>query len=305
MVQVEEKKQYHYGLFYAIVCSVLWGFLPIYWQALRPIPSEAIIFYRILLVGIVCFFLSLKLFGWEGIKEPLRTKGVKAKFFIAGVLITANWSIYIWAVNANLVIQTCIGYYVEPLMVCMFGVVLFKEKLTKFKVIALALACVGVIIVLIHFKEIPLVALSIAITFATYAAIKKSVELPSILALFYETMFLMPLALVVIIYFEVTGTGVIGHAAPHQFVLLMMAGFLTALPLVLFGAAASRIPLVTLGIIEYIAPSITLIIGIFLFKEPFDQIQFIAFVVIWIGLIVFTFGEFRANWHAKEDDEGE
>lgn len=293
MEQKLERKQYRTGLLCSLSCSVLWGVLPIYWQALRPIESSVIIFYRIFLVGAVCFFAALKLYGMEGIKAPLREKGVKLKYFLAGVLITANWSIYIWAVNADHVIQTCIGYYIEPLVVCLFGIFFFKEKLTRHKLIAFVLACTGVVMVLLHFMEVPLIALGLALTFAIYAAIKKSSQLPAMLSLLYETMFLSPMALVIMIYLEVTGQGALGAGEPYQYVLLLLVGFFTALPLGLFASAANKIPLVTMGILEYISPSISLLIGIFLFKEPFDKIQFAAFMVIWIGLVFFSAGEYR------------
>lgn len=295
MDQEAEKKKYRTGLICSLSCSVLWGVLPIYWQALRPIESSVIIFYRIFLVGVVCFFASLKLYGWEGIKAPLREKGAKLKYFTAGVLITANWSIYIWAVNADHVIQTCIGYYIEPLMVCVFGIIFFKEKLTRHKLVAFALACAGVIIVLLHFMEVPFIALSLALTFAVYAAMKKSVQVPAMLSLLYETMFLSPIAFVVILYMEINGQGALGVGQTYQYVLLLMVGFCTALPLGLFAAAANKVPLVTLGILEYVSPSISLVIGIFLLGEPFDLIQLLAFVVIWIGLVFFTMGEYRES----------
>lgn len=286
---------YKKGLFYAIACSVLWGVLPIYWQALRPIESSVIIFYRIFLVGLVCLIMSLKLYGIDEIKKHLKPKGAKLKYFLAGLLITANWSIYIWAVNADHVIQTCVGYYIEPLMVSVFGIIFFKEKLTKHKLAALVLALAGVVVLLVHFMEVPLIALTLAITFATYAAIKKSYNLPSVLSLFYETMFIMLPALAVIIYLELTGQGAIGVGQPYQYGLLMLCGPITALTLAFFAEAANKVPLVTLGLIEYISPSLSLILGIFLFKEPFDLIQFIAFVIVWIGLAVFTLGEAKES----------
>lgn len=285
------KSLYHKGLTYALSCSVLWGVLPIYWQSLRPIESSVIIFYRIFLVGLVCFLVSLKLYGMEEIKRHLRPKGAKGKYFLAGLLITANWSIYIWAVNADQVIQTCVGYYIEPLMVSVFGIIFFKEKLTKYKLTALVLACAGVVVLLIHFMEVPLIALSLALTFATYAALKKHFDLPSVLSLLYETMFLMIPALAVVIYLECTGQGALAVCEPYQYGLLMLCGPITALTLIFFSEAATKVPLVTLGIIEYISPSLSLIIGIFLLKEPFDMVQFIAFVIVWIGLVFFTVGE--------------
>ena len=295
------KSSYHKGLVYALTCSVLWGILPIYWQALRPIESSVIIFYRIFLVGVVCLVLSLRLYGREEMKRHLRPKGARLKFFVAGLLITANWSIYIWAVNADHVIQTCVGYYIEPLMVCVFGILFFREKLTKYKLTALLMALAGVVVLLIHFMEVPFIALSLAITFATYAALKKSYSLPSILSLFYETMYLMLPALGVIIYLEITGQGALSAGQPYQYVLLMLCGPLTALALAFFAEAANKVPLVTLGLIEYISPSLTLLLGIFLFREPFDSVQFIAFVIVWIGLIFFTVGEKNDSDRQEEE----
>jgi len=291
----DSKNYYRKGLVYAISCSALWGILPIYWQALRPIDSSVIIFYRIFLVGVVSLAASLKMYGVGEIRANLKPKGVKLKYFLAGVLITANWSIYIWAVNADQVIQTCVGYYIEPLMVSVFGILFFKEKLTKYKLTALVMAMAGVVVLLVHFMQIPLIALSLAITFATYAALKKSFKLPSVLSLFYETMYIMIPALAVIIYLEITGQGAIGAGQTYQYVLLMLCGPLTALPLAFFAEAANRVPLVTMGLMQYISPSIALVLGIFLFKEPFDFVQFIAFVIVWIGLVFFTTGERKEN----------
>jgi chloramphenicol-sensitive protein RarD len=286
-----KNREYKIGMICAFASAVTWGFLPIYWQALRPIDSIVIIFYRIVFVALVTFLASLKIYGMEGIKAPLRPKGNKMKFFLAGLLITVNWSIYIAAVNADFVIQTVIGYYIEPLMVSVFGLLIFKEKLNRYKTIALFLAGLGVLIIIGYYKQVPMIALSLAITFAVYTAVKKSYRLEAILSLFYETMFLLPVAIIVIVYFEFNGVGAIGVGSPFQLFLLSLIGFCTAIPLVLFTMAANRISMVNLGIIEYISPSITLILGIFLFKEPFDLVQFICFVIIWIGLVFFTYGE--------------
>jgi len=286
-------KEYKIGMFCAISSAVTWGFLPIYWQALRPIDSVVIIFYRIIFVAMVTFIASLKLYGLEGIKAPLRIKGNKLKFFLAGLLITLNWSIYIAAVNADFVIQTCIGYYIEPIIISAFGVFLFKEKLGKYKTIALLLAGLGVLLILAYYKEIPIIALSLAVTFALYTAVKKSYRLEAILSLLYETMFLVPVAIGMVIYYEINGIGALGVASNFQILLLSFIGFCTAVPLILFTMGANRITMVNLGIIEYISPSITLFLGIFLFKEAFDSVQFISFVIIWIGLVFFTYGEYK------------
>ena len=288
------EKNYKLGLIAALGCSFLWGILPMYWKLLVPIPSSVIIFYRIFWVGVVTFFAALKLYGWERIKAPLKVKGNKLKFFIAGVIITLNWSIYIWAVNAGFIIQTSIGYYIEPLVVCLFGIIFFKEKITKYNLSAFVLATIGVLVVVIHFGEVPTIAIGLAMTFAIYAALKKLFNVEAILSLLYETMFLVPIALGVIIYLEMTRQGAIGVGEPYQYGLLMLSGLATAIPLGLFAIGANNLPLITLGVTEYLSPSMALILGIFVYNEPFDLVQFISFTIIWIGLVVFTIGEAKA-----------
>ena len=295
METIKPATEYKKAMTYAVSCKVMWGLLPLYWQMLRPIDSWVIILYRIVLVGICCLVGAVKLYGWEGVKSPLRDKKAILKYFLAGVLITANWSIYIWAVNADHVIQTSIGYYIEPIIICAFGVIFFKEKLTKHKMIAFIMACIGVVILLIHFREVPFIALGLGTTFAVYAAIKKSISLPAVLSLLYETMFLVIPALVLILIKEFNGTGAIATGEPYQLVLLMLAGIVTAVPLGLFSSAVNKLPLVTMGILEYIAPSLALLLGIFVMREPFDAVQFCAFAVVWIGLVFFTRGEIIDN----------
>jgi len=299
---VEERNTYKQGVFSAVGCSVFWGIMPIYWQMLRPIESSVIIFYRIVLVAVVCLIAALVKYRPAEIFAPLKDIKLVLTYILVGVLITANWSIYIWAVNADYVIQTCIGYYIEPLVVCVFGMVLFKEKLTKYKSIALGLACIGVAAVIIYFKEVPIIAISLALTFAIYAAMKKNLNKPPVISLFYETVFLAPFALAVVIYMEVTGTGALAVADGGKYALLMFCGLLTAVPLGLFANAANKVNLFVLGLTEYISPTISLIISIFYFREPFEQIQLIAFAIIWIGLIFFSYGEYKEYRESLESE---
>lgn len=280
--------------------------MPIYWQILRPINSWVIIFYRIVLVAVVCFIAALVVYDKKTIFEPLKDKKTVIRYVLAGILITANWSIYIWAVNANLVIQTCIGYYIEPLAICLFGIILFKDKMSKYKITAFVLAALGVAAVIIYFKEIPIVALSLAATFSIYAAIKKNFAMPPILSLLYETIFLLPVGLAVVIYIEVTGQGALDAVwgtESYKYWLLMLCGLFTAIPLVSFADAANKLNLFTVGLFNYISPTISLIIGIFMFKEPFEPIQLIAFAIIWVGLVFFSYGEYRESKESENIEE--
>lgn len=305
-MQRQRDRTYITGVISMLSCDVLWGVLPIYWQALRPIDSWVIIFYRIFLVGFVSGIATLKIYGIDKVKEQLKPRGSgimgsALKFPLAGLLITANWSIYIWAVNADHVIQTCVGYYIEPLMVCVIGIIVFKEHLTGYKLTALLFALAGLVVLLVHFRQIPGIALGLALTFAVYAALKKHFDLPAIMSVFLETLFLMPPALAVVIWLECTGQGALGVATPGKYLLLLCCGLLTAAPLSFFADAATKIPLIMVGLLEYLSPSISLVIGIFFMKEPFDAVQFAAFAIVWIGLAFFTYGEIK---YSKENQLG-
>ncbi len=283
------------GLISGLGCNIWWGIMPIYWQLLIPIESSTIIFYRIVLVAVVCLIAALIAYDKETIIEPFKDKKVVGKMILAGIFITANWSIYIWAVNAGHVIQTCIGYYIEPLVVCAFGLVVFKEKLDKWKTIALGFATVGVIAGIIYFGQVPIIGLSVAGTFAIYAAMKKGLNMPPILSLLYETIFIMPFALIVIIYLEATGNGAWGVGEPYQYFLMLLCGLFTALPLTLFADATNKLTLFAVGLLEYISPTISLAVGIFILGEAFEPIQLVAFGIIWIGLIFFSYGEYKGK----------
>ena len=305
-VTVDSKKNYRQGIISSLICNIWWGIMPIYWQLLRPINSWVIIFYRIVLVAVVCFIAALVVYDKKTIFEPLKDKKTVIRYVLAGILITANWSIYIWAVNANLVIQTCIGYYIEPLAICLFGIILFKDKMSKYKITAFVLAAIGVAAVIIYFKEIPLVALSLAATFSVYAAIKKNFSMPPILSLLYETIFLLPVGLAVVIYIESTGQGALDAVwgtENYKYWLLMLCGLFTAIPLVSFADAANKLNLFTVGLFNYISPTISLIIGIFMFKEPFEPIQLIAFAIIWVGLVFFSYGEYKESKDSEKKEE--
>ena len=300
-----ENTNYKNGLTCALVCAVIWGFLPIYWEALNPISSLVVILYRIVLMTLTC--LAIQFYQTRSIKAifaPMFEDRRKLLIYIvAGILITANWSIYIWAVQAGYVIQASMGYFLEPLLVCFFGMIIYKERANKWKKLSMGLAVVGLLVMVIGYKEIPAIAIGLATTFAIYTAIKKQVDLPPFQSLLYETAFLAPVALVAVLFMERSGIGAMETGGSGKLILLLFAGIATAIPMGLFSVAARKLPLLTLGLIQYIAPSIALVLGIFFFKEPFDIIQFSAFIIIWIGLIFFTCGEVAdiRNWTRKEN----
>ena len=291
---MNNKNEYKAGLTSALLCGFMWGIFPIYWNALKPVDSFTIILYRITLMSILCFIVCWRTMG---LKEAYRPMFESRKSFflylISGIVITINWSIYILSINSGYVIQTSMGYFLEPLIVCLFGMLFYHEYANKWKKTAMLFAVFGLIIMIVGYREVPVIAVGLGFSFAVYAAIKKLIKINPIQSLLLETTFVMPITLSLILYREFNGLGSLAVDGGSKFFLLMFSGFVTAIPLALFSYAASHLPLVTLGLTDYLSPSLSLIIGIFIFKEPFDVIQFSAFVLIWIGLVFFSYGEVK------------
>ena len=288
-------RDYKIGLICVLASQLIWGFLPAYWQALVPIPSWIIILYRMTTMFIYSYIAARLRYTKEEIWTPLKEKGAVVRYLIAGALLTTNWSIYIWAMTTGHMIQSSIGYYLEPIVICLFGVVIFKEKFTRYNLTAVVFAAVALIVMLIHYGQLPGVALGLAFTWATYSAIKKSSKNPPLVELVYETMFYAVFAVIGILVIETKGIGALSLGVPGKYALMFLSGLVTLIPIALFGSAAKKVSLFIIGLTQYISPSITLLLGIFVYKEPIDRVQLLSFAVIWIGLVFFTYGEYKSH----------
>ena len=300
LINNKKNSDYRTGLICVLACQLFWGFCPIYWQALVPIPSWIIILYRMVTMFVYSYIAARMRYSREEIWGPLREKGVIVRYLAAGLLLTANWSTYIWAMTTGHMIQASIGYYIEPIVICIFGVVIFSEKFTKYNVTAIGLALISLTIMLIHYRQIPGVALGLAFTWACYSAIKKSTDRPPLIELVYETMFYAVLAVMAIIYIETKGIGAQSLGVPGKYALMFLSGLITLIPIALFGSAAKKVTLFVIGLAQYISPTITLLLGIFAYKEPIDRVQVISFAIIWIGLVFFSYGEYKNNLEQLE-----
>ena len=294
-IGIKNSNDYKTGLICVLACQLIWGVLPAYWQALVPIPSWIIILYRMTTMFVYSYIAARLRYTKEEIWTPLKEKGALRRYLIAGALLTMNWSIYIWAMTTGHMIQSSIGYYLEPIVICLFGVVIFKEKFTNYNATAMALAALALIVMLIHYGQLPGVALGLAFTWATYSAIKKSSKNPPLIELVYETMFYAVLAVIGIFVIETRGIGALSLGVPGKYALMFLSGLVTLIPIALFGSAAKKVSLFIIGLTQYISPSITLLLGIFVYKEPIDRVQVISFAIIWIGLVFFSYGEYKNN----------
>jgi len=299
-IKDKNSSDYRTGLICVLACQLFWVFCPIYWQALVPIPSLITILYRMVTMFVYSYIAARMRYSREEIWRPLREKGVIARYLAAGLLLTANWSTYIWAMTTGHMIQASIGYYIEPIVICLFGVVIFKERFTKYNATAMGMAMFSLTVMLIHYRQIPGVALGLAFTWACYSAIKKSTDRPPLIELVYETMFYAVLAVFAILYIETKGTGALSLGVPGKYALMFLSGLITLIPIALFGSAAKKVTLFVIGLAQYISPTITLLLGIFAYKEPIDKVQVISFAIIWIGLVFFSYGEYKNNLEQLE-----
>ena len=212
---------------------------------------------------------------------------------LCAVTISLNWYLYIWAVNSGYVIEASLGYYINPLAVILLGSLVLKEKLTKAQKVAFAFALVGVLNLTIHYGRFPLVALALATTFALYGLFKKLAATEAFLGLTMETILITPFAALFILQNEMNGVGVLGNVPIHVILLLTTAGIATATPLIFYAQATNAIPLSVVGLLQYIAPTISLFLGVFIFKETFTSNHFISFALIWTGLAYYSLSQWK------------
>lgn len=283
------EKEKTLGILAAIGAYIIWGVLPLYWKMAGDVPASEILAYRIIwsfvfMVAIIAILGKTKEVWTEIISIFKRPKLILA-ISVASVLITANWFIFIFTVNDGHVISASLGYYINPLVNVLLATVFLKEKLSRGEMLAVLSAAIGVLILAIHQGVFPWAAISMAVTFGLYGLIKKLVPISAWGGLTIETLIMTPFAMIFLLFFA--------QDAFMQFgldtnLVLFGAGVVTAIPLLLFATSARRISYVMLGFIQYVGPTLMLILGVFVFHEAFDSTQLIAFLFIWAALLIFT-----------------
>ena len=281
------------GVWFGILAYTAWGVLPLYWKLLNLVPALEILSHRILWSFIFIWLIILVTGGWQFVGNAFADKKNILLIFLSGILISINWFTYIWAVNSNHVIEASMGYYINPLVVVLLSVVVIKERLNRWQGIAIILAATGVMIMTVQYGRIPWVSLVLASSFALYGLLKKLVKVDSMTGLALETSIVMPIALAYIISKEVQGVGALGVNPVATSLLLVGSGIVTAVPLLWFGMGTQKIKLSMMGFLQYIAPTISLILGVFVFKEHFPPTHLISFGFIWAGLLVFAVSNIR------------
>ncbi|MBB5323004.1 chloramphenicol-sensitive protein RarD [Anoxybacillus tepidamans] len=292
------------GVIYTVVAYLIWGILPLYWKLLDHHTAAEILAHRIVwsfvfMIVLLAMTKQTQLCReqlLEMVKHPKLAGGVIA----SACLISVNWFIYIWAVNHGHIVEASLGYYINPLISVVLGMIVLKERLNIWQWISFLLAFLGVLIITFQYGKFPWIALSLALSFGFYGLTKKLASFDSAIGLTLETMIVTPLSLVYLIFLYSHYSATLSLSI-WQALLLIGAGPATALPLLYFAKGTKRISLTMLGFLQYISPTLSLVLGVFLFRETFTKAHFYAFSFIWCALIIFSFSKTKRmqGWHHK------
>lgn len=286
------------GLLAGITAYLIWGLFPFYFKATTSVPPMELVAYRI--VWSVPFGLLIILFRKQIRDVLIALKNPKTVFllFLAALALTLNWGVYIYAIQIDQIFQGSLGYYINPLIYVLVGVVFFGERLTRLQAVAAALAFIGVMILTIYGGVFPAISLILAISFTIYGVLRKYVEIGAMPGLFIETLLLSAPALAYLVYLNQNGGIQFGADGLKMDVLIMLAGPITVLPLLAFAFAARRLKLSTLGFLQYIGPTLQFMCGLY-FGEAFTLAHALCFAFIWVGVAIFSFDAFRNSRRAK------
>jgi chloramphenicol-sensitive protein RarD len=273
---------------YAASAFLIWGISPIYWKALRAVPALEIILHRMVWSFFFLVPLIIIMRRWQEFIDTLKNHRTLLIFLFTALIIGGNWLLYIWAVNNDNLLQASLGYYINPLVNVVLGIVFLKERLRAPQILAVVLATAGVLYLTIYYGEFPWIALTLAVSFGLYGLIRKVAPVGSLVGLAVETLLLSIPALVYLFYLDSQGQGSIFRVSLKLDLLLMGCALVTAIPLLFFTLGARRLYLSTIGLLQYIAPSCMFILAVFLFHEPFSSAQVVTFILIWTALAIYS-----------------
>jgi chloramphenicol-sensitive protein RarD len=282
------------GIWYAVGAYSAWGLFPIYWKWLHHVPALQLISHRIFwsfftLIVVIFFIRQYKTFRRTAFK-----KRVLLVYFGAAALISVNWLTYVWAVNEGYIVETSLGYFINPLLSVILGVIFLRERLRPWQLVPIGLAGAGVLFLTFVYGSLPWIALTLAFSFGIYGLVKKTAPLGSLHGLALETGILLLPAICYLLYVDTNGQGAFLHTDLFSNILIVCAGFVTTIPLLMFASATRRIPLSLLGILQYISPTLQFLLGVLVYREAFSLMQFIGYSIVWTALAVFAVEGFIA-----------
>ena len=290
------------GIFYTTFAYLLWGFLPIFWKQLDHVDAGQILAHRIIWSFVFMIIIVFVSKNWskfiQECKMIWKTKKKLIGITCASLIISVNWLLFIIAVNAGHVLQASLGYYINPLVSILLGVIFLKERLSLWQIIATILAAIGVTFMTFQAGVFPYLSISLALTFGVYGLLKKIVPLKSMFGLTIETLLVTPIALIYLFQTNIGNITQIDWVSSTSG-LFILSGVATAVPLLLFGAGAFRIPLSMVGFLQYLNPTIMLLVGVFLYKEPFTYVHLVTFGCIWSACLLYTLSHTKFMHHVE------
>lgn len=288
------KKNYLIGLFFGAASFTIWGLLPLYWKLVASLTPYQIFSHRVVWSLLFLTFILLLQKEFKGFFALLKQPRMWLKILGPAFFISINWLTYIWSVNNGYVIESSLGYYINPLVLTIFGFIFFKERLNRLQIAGITLAALGVIYKALTYGQVPYIALILAVSFAIYGVLKKFSQLDSVKGLGFETLIISIPSLFYLLSQESAGLGISGNLPFHFWLLIAFSGVVTATPLIFYAESTKRLPLNVVGFLQYISPTLSLFLGIFVFKETFDFNGLISFIFIWSGLIFFSLSQYFA-----------
>ena len=275
------------GLLYGVAAYSLWGAFPLYWILLEPANPLEIVSHRAVWTLVFCFIVLAATKALKSTLETLKRPKVAVKLFLSSLLVSINWLVYIWATNNEHVVEASLGYYINPLIIIGFGVIFLKEKMRGLQWAAVTIASIGVLILTLDYGRLPWIALTLAVSWGSYGLVKKQLGLGALEGLAIETFISSFFYLAYLIYIGNQGTGQFGQGWGLT-LLLMSAGAITAIPLLLFNGSTNRLPFTTIGLLQYITPTLQFSIGVWVLNEDMPTARWAGFLIIWVALVALT-----------------
>lgn len=278
---------------------VLWGLLPVFWKLLAGVNSAYVLAQRIVFSCLFCFAVILIKKNGGELKNILRDKKQRRLYLACGLLISANWGVYILTVATGRILEASLAYYMNPLFSILIGALIFKERLSGVQWLSVALAFVGVMYSVVLYGSVPYLAIIIGLTFALYGAIKKGIKAESEVSICMETVSVLPLALIFIVYAQLSGFTTFASLSVKEMLLLVLTGAITSVPLMLFASGIKRTSITVSGILMYINPTLQLLLGVFVYNEEFTRANAVTFAFVWLAVILFVGDGLRHKRHEK------
>jgi len=276
------------GMIYAICAFTFWGLIPIYYKQISQVTPFEVLAHRVIWSVVVLIVLLMITKQTNIVKDIFKSLKQLKYLILSSLLVSVNWLIFIWAVSNNQIVETSLGYFINPLVNVVLGYMFFAERMNRNQYIAIGIAIIAVLYQIVSLGSLPVVSLALAFSFGFYGLVRKKIEIPSIPGLFVETIVILPFALAYLYYLFSTNSSYFFDNDIYVSFLLSLGGIVTVIPLLLFNGAATRMKLTTLGFFQYIGPTLAFLVAIFIYNEPMNMDKLITFVLIWIALVIFS-----------------